>query len=737
MSDEQCLIGRDHEVAHVRRLVAGAREQGGALVIEGAPGIGKSALVAEAVRAAGDDLQVMRAVGVQSESHLPFAGLHQLLRPLLVGARVLPGPQHDALATAFGMAEGTVPESFLIGLGTLGLLSEAAHERPLLVVVDDAQWLDRPSAAALAFVARRVQSDPIVMLVTVREGYQTPLHEAGLPGLPLERLADAASRQLLGTRFPALEPAMRERVVAEAEGNPLALLEFAASPETLRTESGSPLPDPRALTARLEQALAARLTELPPATRTLVRVAAADEGSALATVLAAGSLVDGADRTLEDLLPAVEARLVELDEDELRFRHPLVRSAVYQAADVAERNAVHRALAEVFETDADRRAWHAAAASTSGPDAALAADLEAAGRRAQERGAVPTAAAAFERGAAFAEDPLWRGRLLLQAAGAAAELGRAETVNALLRQAEALPLGLHEQAQSLLIGDAFREGQVGDRVQIRALRDTGTRLADEGDHHLALDLFTVAATRCYLSSLSDEGRDVVHQAERVTLAGPDPRLSFIQAFGAPIDRDAAVLSLVSEPVAAIEAHPAAHLRGLAICLRGRRGRGDAAVGRLRPETARAGAGGAARPDPGDACVGRVRARRRGGRDPGRGGGLDTRRGARGRPPVGPGRAGRAGHDRGHPRRRGDGRAAHRRDRADRPAERCPDGPRARSAGTRDPFPRRRAPRGGVRAPASDRRSGRSGLASAGAAGYARRPRRGRGLLRSRATRPSS
>ena len=222
----------------------------------------------------------------------------------------------------------------------------------------------------------------------------------------------------------------------------------------------------------------------------------------------------------------------------------------------------------MFETDADRRAWHAAAAATSGPDAALAADLEAAGRRAQERGAVPTAAAAFERGAAFAEDPLWRGRLLLQAAGAAAELGRAETVNALLRQAEALPLGLHEQAQSLLIGDAFREGQVGDRMQIRALRDTGTRLVDEGDHHLALDLFTVAATRCYLSSLSDEGRDVVHQAERITLAGPDPRLSFIQAFGAPIDRDAAVLSRESEPVAAIEAHPAAHLRGLAICLAG-------------------------------------------------------------------------------------------------------------------------------------------------------------------------
>ena len=173
------------------------------------------------------------------------------------------------------------------------------------------------------------------------------------------------------------------------------------------------------------------------------------------------------------------------------------------------------------QTDADRRAWHAAAASTSGPDAALAADLEAAGGRARERGAVPTAAAAFERGAAFAADPLWRGRLLLQAAGAAAELGRAEAVNALLRQAEALPLGLREQAQSLLIGDAFREGQVGDRAQIRALRETGTRLVEEGDHDLALDLFTVAATRCYLSSLSDEGLDVVREAERVTLAGPE------------------------------------------------------------------------------------------------------------------------------------------------------------------------------------------------------------------------
>jgi hypothetical protein len=292
------------------------------------------------------------------------------------------------------MADAAAPDRFLIALAALELLADTAARSPLLLVVEDAQWLDRPSGDVLAFVARRLESEPIALLAAVREGYASALGEAGLPELRLEGL-EAAAGALLAAHAPALAPRVRERLLGEAAGNPLALMEL---PVALGSDQlgGAALPEWLPLTARLEQAFAARVSELPTITRRLLLVAAVDHDGDLAEVLgAAAAMLDQADAAVkpEALAPTVEARLVEVDEQGLRFRHPLVRSAVHQAASVWERQAAHAALAQVLADQPDRRAWHRAA-STLGPDEAVAAELEQVAAGAQRRGALRVAAAA-------------------------------------------------------------------------------------------------------------------------------------------------------------------------------------------------------------------------------------------------------------------------------------------------------------------------------------------------------
>jgi len=536
------LVGRDREKDMVAALLEGIRDRGGALVVAGEPGVGKSALLMAAAEMAADrGLPVLRTAGVQSEMNLPFAALHQLLRPVLAQADNLPLPQRNAIQAAFAMTDAAVPDLFLIALAALELLSEVAGHAPVVLIADDSQWLDRSSADVLAFVARRVQSDPIVVLASVRDGHDCPLVTAGLPELRVEGLADRAARDLLDARFPELAPAVRERLVAEAEGNPLALLELPAALNSSLRGGQAVLPRHLPLTVRLERAFATRAADLGAATRTLLLVAAADDSGVLEEIINATEIVAGMRPVVGDLDPAVEAGLIQVDGPGLRFRHPLVRSAIYQAATVAERHAAHAALAEVLAADADRRVWHRAAAAV-GRGAMVAAELEEAADRARRRGGLVTAVAGYEKAAALTVDPRRRGMLLLRAAEVATELGRSEMVRRLLREVDSLELGPRERARALWLSDAFRGGSARDPAPVHALVETARAMTAEGDHDLALCLLSAAAVRCRWAGLTGQpAAEVLDAADQARIAADDPRILFIQANVAPLERGAVVL----------------------------------------------------------------------------------------------------------------------------------------------------------------------------------------------------
>jgi hypothetical protein len=410
------LIGREHEIGIVDGLVHDAKDHGAALVVTGEAGIGKSSLLARARGQATDrGMLVLTTTGLQSETHFPFAGLHLLLRPIFAGVDELPTPQHAALLSAFGMTEATAPDQFLIGLAALSLLGDAATDSALLVLVEDAQWLDRATCDVLTFVARRLEAEPIVALIAVREGYESPFLEARLPELRLMRLDQTSADALLDMQAPDLAPAIRQQLLDEAAGNPLALVELPRGLGFGEPTVGSLLSADLPLSARLEQSFALRVGELPPANRTLLLVAAVDDQGHLGVVVKAASIVDGANYSVDALGPAVAARPLEIEGTELRFRHPLVRSAIRQAASVAEQHAAHTALALVLADEPDRRAWHRAA-SLIEPDEGVASELETAADRALARGAPAAAATALERAAHITDRPSNRGRLLVRAA---------------------------------------------------------------------------------------------------------------------------------------------------------------------------------------------------------------------------------------------------------------------------------------------------------------------------------
>jgi DNA-binding CsgD family transcriptional regulator len=574
----ESLVGRDRERGLFVRLLDGARKRGSALVMHGEPGIGKSALLTDAAAvAARRGMLVLSMSGVKSESNLAFAGMHQLLRPVLGHLGELAPRQRAALSAAFGLADGPTPEPFLIALAALELLSEAAVSAPVLVVAEDAHWLDRPSADALAFVARRVESDPVVVLAAVRDGYDSPLRTAGLPELHVTGLTDKPAEELLGTRFPELAPAVRDRLLAEAEGNPLALIELPAALAKSIRSGAQTLPARLPLTARLERAYAARAAELPRVTRTLLLVAAAGDGGPAGPVMAAAGLVLGAVPAVGDLVPAVDAQLIKVDEQGVRFWHPLVQSAIYQAASVAERHAAHAALAQTLAGDPDRSVWHRAAAAV-GTDEAVAAELEEAARRARRRGGIITAAAAFERAAAFTGDPARRGVLLLSAAEAARERGQAEMVMRLLREARSCPLTPHDRAYALWLADAFWEGSAGDPARVRVLVTAARQTAADGDTGLALNLLSAAALRCYWGDLGEPSAGAVVSAADDTGAAPeDPLYLQIQAYAAPLTRGPAVLARLAR-IPPPEDPEALYLLGTAASMAGDFGRSCALLG---------------------------------------------------------------------------------------------------------------------------------------------------------------
>ena len=437
------LAGRGAQGARLDRLLADARAgQSAVLVLRGEPGIGKTALLGYAARSA-EGFQIARAAGVESEMELPFAGLHQLCRPVLGGLGRLPSPQRDALGTAFGLSAGAQPDRFLVGLAVLSLLSDTAEERPLLCLIDDAQWLDRSSAQVLTFVARRLQAESVVLVFAEREPGELD-QLAGLPDLPLKGLPDEYARELLASAISGpLDGRVRDRILAEARGNPLALIELPHELSPVKLAGGFALPDGLPLSGRIEASFRRRVQQLPTATQRLLLVAAAEPtGEPALLWRAAGMLGIPA----EAVGPAQSDGLLELGA-QVAFRHSLLRSAVYRAAPAEERQSAHRALAAATdaENDPDRRAWHRAHA-TLAPDEDVADELERSAGRAQARGGLAAAAAFLERAAALTPDPGRRARRTLYAARAKLLAGAPHEALTLLATAAAGPLGDFDRA---------------------------------------------------------------------------------------------------------------------------------------------------------------------------------------------------------------------------------------------------------------------------------------------------
>ncbi|TDW24350.1 helix-turn-helix transcriptional regulator [Kribbella kalugense] len=426
-------------------LERAAAGESAVLVVRGEPGIGKTALLDYAVsRASASDLRVVRAWGVESEMELAFAGLHQLCMPMLGRLEQLPKPQRDALAVAFGMREGLAPDRFLAGLAVLSLLAATAEDQPLACVVDDAQWLDRASVQCLAFAARRLLAEPIAFIFAVRE----PVDDqelAGLPGLTVTGLGSADARTLLASAINGrLDAEVRDRILAETSGNPLALLQLPRGLGPAQLAGGFWLPDSRPLAGRIENSFHRQFESLPRETQRLLLTAAADPTGSMTLLWRAGELQG---------IPAAAAAaaeaagLVELGA-RVHFGHPLVRSAVYQAASAGDRREAHRALAEATdpEADPDRRAWHRAHAAV-GPDAEVADELERSASRAQARGGLAAAAAFLERAAALTPDPAQRADRALAAAQAKVQAGAFDDARQLLGMAEAAPLDELQRAR--------------------------------------------------------------------------------------------------------------------------------------------------------------------------------------------------------------------------------------------------------------------------------------------------
>jgi len=415
------------------------------LVVRGEPGIGKTTLLDQAVeRASG--FQVARATGVESEMELPYAGLHQLCRPMLDRLALLPAPQQEAASSAFGLAGGRSPDRFLVGLAVLSLLSEASEQAPVLCVIDDAQWLDRASAQVLAFVARRLLAERVGLLFATRERNEDLQR---LPELLVEGLADADARALLASvLLLPLDEGVRERIVAEAHGNPLALVEWSDFLSPAELAGGFGLPALRAVSGRLEDGFRRRLADLPVATQRFVTVAAAEPTGDPALVSRAAAKLGAGEANGS---PAVEAGLVELW-PKVSFRHPLVRSVAYRLASIDDRRAVHRALAEATDpdTDPDHRAWHRALAAP-GPDEEVAAELERSAVRARARGGVAAGAAFLERAVELTPDPRRRAQRALLAAQDKYPAGALEAALRLLAMAQTGPLDELEQARAQLL----------------------------------------------------------------------------------------------------------------------------------------------------------------------------------------------------------------------------------------------------------------------------------------------
>jgi DNA-binding CsgD family transcriptional regulator len=516
------FLDRASEREVLGRVLAHAREdQSTVLVIRGEAGIGKTALLRYAARQA-SGFRVAQVTGVEAEMELPYAGIHQVCAPMLDELDALPQPQQDALNVALGLSSGEIPDRFLVGVAVLGLLSVAAEKRPLLCLVEDAQWLDAASGLILGFVARRLLAESVAIVVAVREP-NTRHDFDGLPELVLRGLAEEDAHTLLMRAVPGrLDDRVRDRIIAETRGNPLALLDLPRSMSAEALAGGFEPLSATDLPRQLEDHYRQRAGELPEATQRLLLLAAAEPmGDATLVWQAAHRL--GIDRS--SLAPAEDAQLVEIGA-RVRFRHPLVRSAVYRAAGLSERRAVHGALAEATDpdTDPDRRAWHRAHAAV-GVDEDVAAELERSADRARARGGAAAAAAFLAQATELTPEPAERGRRALAAAEAKVDAAASDAALELLATAELAPLDELQRArlERLRAEIAFARTRGGDAP---ALLLHAARRLEPLDAALARETHLEAiAAAMFAGRLGDKPdvREVAEAAQAAPAAPQPPR----------------------------------------------------------------------------------------------------------------------------------------------------------------------------------------------------------------------
>nr|WP_221375062.1 LuxR family transcriptional regulator [Actinoplanes polyasparticus] len=508
--------GRRAECAFLDQLVSDVRSgRGRALLLHGEPGIGKSALL-RYVGKRSSGFRVARAAGVESEVELPFAGLHQLCAPMLEHRDRLPGPQREALAVVFGYSAGSSPDRLLLGVAVLSLLAAVSEGRPLLCLIDDAQWLDETSVQTLTFVARRLLAERVGVVFAIRQSAAGRAWR-GLPDLVISGLSGDDARALLEAAVPGrLDERVRDRIVAETRGNPLALLELPRGLTAAELAGGFGRPDARPLASKIEQSFALRVGSLPAATRKLLLTAAAEPLGDAGLLRDAATLLG---LPMSAVAPAEKAGLIEVG-SRVRFRHPLVRTAVYRVAAPHERREVHGALGEATDpiADPDRRAWHRAHAADDA-DEGLAADLVGSAERAQLRGGIAAAAEFLRRATELTPDPSARARRALAAAQAELSCGAFEVASKLLLTAEGPADERHLARVNLLRAQiAFASGH--DMTAPRLLLEAARRL-EPLDLELARDTYRDALGAALLAGGMADGAGL-DEVARAVLAAPVP-----------------------------------------------------------------------------------------------------------------------------------------------------------------------------------------------------------------------
>ena len=536
------LVGRERELAVIDGLFA-ALPEGGSLVLHGEAGVGKSAVLREAAaRATAADITVLSAVGLQSEVAVPFTGLLQLTGPML-GDDQLPGPARETIRGLAGGPPVRPVPPVAAAMAALDLFTARAARSPVLVMVDDAQWVDDATWDALVFVSRRVAFDGVLLLAALRDGAAAAarLEHARLPVLRISPLGEQDATALLADRFPGLPGPLARRVLQQAAGNPLGLLELAATSMHPGGSEGfgtQPLPD------RLARVFAAAAADLPGPTRELLLATALDDEGALSRVIAAAATASGTPVTSADLEPAMAARLAEVDgRNQVRFRHPLIQSAIAQSASPAARARMHLALAGLLPAGDDRGTWHRAAAAT-GADSALASDLADLGMRARAGGTLTVALRALERSAQLSTDA-GRASRLFWAVDTAFRLGDYDDTVRLSREIDPGQLPLAERLQLDWLDETYLKASWTGARRLPGYAEAIDRIRAAGGDELALDALESICLRVWWSDAGQKVRDqFLRVAELLRVPDEDPRLIFTLSQVATVDRGAQVLGLL-------------------------------------------------------------------------------------------------------------------------------------------------------------------------------------------------